>query len=206
MPEALLRIVPSPVREGTRSPKEGLPGDPGVWMLLTADVSLFGVFFFVFVRDRLADPALYEQSRQHLSAGIGLANTLVLVTSSLFMAFAVAAARAGDREAVTRSLALTLLGGAGFAVLKVVEYGQKIVAGINITTNAFFAYYFAFTAIHFFHLLIGMGVLAVCLAKARRQPIDDRYVVWIESGGCYWHMVDLLWIVLFPMLYLLRAS
>lgn len=183
-----------------------LPGDPGVWMFITADVLLFGVFFFVFTSGRLADPEGYERSRQHLDAGFGLANTLILLTSSWLVVLAVEAAREGNREHVIRLLKLAMLVGAAFAVTKIVEYALKIQAGITVTTSEFFGYYYGFTAIHFLHFVIGMGVLALCLAKARREAIDERYVAWIESSGCYWHMVDLLWIVLFPMLYLLRAA
>ena len=183
-----------------------LPGDDGVWMFLTADVLLFCLFFFVFTKGRVANPLLYEESRRHLDPAIGLVNTLILLTSSWFMVLAVEAARSGDRDRVERNLKSAMLVGAGFAVTKAVEYTLKIRAGITVTTNEFFAYYYGFTAIHFVHFLIGMAVLAVCLSKARREAIDARYVVWIESGGCYWHMVDMLWIVLFPMLYLLRAT
>jgi nitric oxide reductase NorE protein len=193
-------------RDHRRKAARELPGDPGVWMFITADVFLFGVYFFVFSQGRLADPDLYEQSRRQLSATIGVANTLILLTSSWLVALAVVAAREARREAVTRCLKLAIGVGAAFAVMKVVEYSLKIHAGVTVTTNEFFGYYYGFTAIHFLHFLIGMAVLGVCLAKAGRDAIDDRYVVWIESSGCYWHMVDLLWIVLFPMLYLLRAT
>jgi nitric oxide reductase NorE protein len=175
-------------------------------MFITADVLLFGLFFFVFTTGRLADPQGYERGRQHLNAGIGLANTLILLTSSWLVVLSVEAARRGLRDRVVRNLTLAMLVGSGFAVLKITEYTLKIRAGLTVTTSEFFAYYYGFTAIHFLHFLVGMGVLGVCLAKARAEPIDEKYVVWIESGGCYWHMVDLLWIVLFPMLYLLRAS
>ena len=183
-----------------------LPGDPGVWMFITADVSLFCLFFYVFMSERLLAPALYEESRRQLSAGIGLANTLILLTSSLFVALAVEAARESDRAEVKRNLSFAIVAGLGFAILKLLEYALKISAGLTVTTNGFFSYYYGFTAIHFFHVVIGIGVLSTCLAKAGRDPIDDRYVMWIESSGCYWHMVDLLWIVLFPMLYLLRVA
>src|SRR5258708_4173326 len=99
MPEAVVRELRPPPREGSpaaRRPPGTLPGDPGVWMFITADVSLFCLFFYVFVSSRLAAPALYEESRQHLSAGIGLVNTLILVTSSLFVALAVEGARESD--------------------------------------------------------------------------------------------------------------
>ncbi|MDX9786546.1 MAG: cytochrome c oxidase subunit 3 [Desulfobacterales bacterium] len=183
-----------------------LPGDPGIWTFITADVFLFCLFFLVFSVERLSNPELYEQSRQLLNANFGLANTLILLTSSWFMVLAVEAAREGHRDSVKRNLMLAMLVGLGFAVLKITEYTIKIQAGITPQTNPFFTYYYAFTAIHFIHFLAGMGVMLVCFFKARREPIDNKYLVWIESSGSYWHMVDMLWIVLFPMLYLLRAS
>ena len=209
MPEAVLRGLPRPPREAARPARRGpgtLPGDPGVWMFITADVTLFCLFFYVFMSERFAAPALYEESRRQLSAAIGLANTLILLTSSLFVALAVEAARESARAEVKRYLSFAIAAGLGFAVLKLVEYALKISAGLTVTTNGFFSYYYGFTAIHFFHVVIGIGVLTTCFLKARRDPIDGRYVLWIESSGCYWHMVDLLWIVLFPMLYLLRAA
>ena len=98
-----------------------------------------------------------------------------------------------------------MLVGAGFAVSIIFEYWQKISHGITLLSNDFFMFYFALTGLHFLHFVIGMVVLAVCLAKSRTDALDQKYVVWIDSSGCYWHMVDLLWIVLFPMLYLLHA-
>jgi nitric oxide reductase NorE protein len=183
-----------------------LPGDSGVWAFIIADMGAFALFFLIFTAGRVAAPDLYEQSRQHLDAGLGVLNTVILLTSSLFMVRAVDAARAGERSGVTRNLALTILIGSGFAVTKIIEYSAKGAAGIGLTTNEFYTYYFAFTGIHFLHFLIGIGALAMMLVKSRRDALDARFVTWIESVGCYWHMVDLLWIMLFPMLYLLRVG
>jgi nitric oxide reductase NorE protein len=183
-----------------------LPGDSGVWAFIIADMGAFAVFFLIFTLGRMAAPALYESSRQHLNVNLGALNTLILLTSSLFMARAVEAARAGVRGAVIRNLLLTILIGSGFAVTKIIEYAAKTGAGIGLTTNEFFTYYFVFTGIHFLHFLIGIGVLVIMLVKAQRDALDAKFRTWIESVGCYWHMVDLLWIMLFPMIYLLRAG
>lgn len=205
-PEIQEAAVNGPAHQSGKAEPFKLPGDPGIWTFITADVFLFCLFFVVFSVERLKEPALYEQSRQLLNANIGLANTLILLTSSWFMVLAVEAARESRRDLVRRNLLLAMLVGLGFAVLKVTEYTLKIQSGITAFTSPFFLYYYAFTAIHFMHFIVGMGVLAVCFHKAGHDPIDHKYLMWIESGGCYWHMVDLLWIVLFPMLYLLRAS
>lgn len=183
-----------------------LPGDSGLWIFIIGDMAAFAMFFLVFSVGRTEAPALYEQSRAMLDANLGLLNTLILLTSSLFMVRAVESARSGDRGAIQRNLVLTMLIGSGFAVTKIIEYVAKAKAGLSPLTNEFFTYYFAFTAIHFLHFVVGLIALAVCLSKAKRDAIDDRFVIWIEATGCYWHMVDLLWIMLFPMLYLLRAG
>ena len=182
-----------------------LAGDEGVWFFIVADMSLFAVFFLLFMTERYKAPALFESSRQQLDVLLGALNTLILLTSSWLVALAVHHARAGRRAAVMRFLGLGMTVGAGFAVTKVYEYWHKIEAGITLLSNDFFMFYYALTGLHFLHFLIGMVVLAVCVAKTRRDALDGRYLVWIESSGCYWHMVDLLWLVLFPMIYLLRA-
>jgi nitric oxide reductase NorE protein len=182
-----------------------LPGDSGVWTFIIADMAAFAMFFFVFMSGRAAAPEMFESSRQQLNTMLGLLNTLILLTSSLFMVQAVEAARKADRQAVRRNLLLTLLIGSGFAVTKIIEYSAKGSAGISLLTNEFFTYYFVFTGIHFLHFLIGIGAILVMLSKAKHDALDARFLTWIESTGCYWHMVDLLWIMLFPMIYLLVA-
>ena len=182
-----------------------LAGDEGVWFFITADITMFAVFFALFVVERYKAVALFETSRQKLDPVLGVLNTLILLSSSWLVALAVHSARSGRRHAVQRYLTLGMLVGAGFAVSKIFEYWQKISHGITLLSNDFFMFYFALTGLHFLHFVIGMVVLAVCLAKSRTDALDQKYVVWIESSGCYWHMVDLLWIVLFPMLYLLHA-
>jgi len=182
-----------------------LAGDEGVWFFISADITLFALLFGLFMVERGKAVALFEQSRQLLDPRLGVLNTLILLTSSWLVALAVHSARDGQRAAVQRYLALGMLVGAGFAVSKIFEYWHKIAAGITMLSNDFFMFYFALTGLHFLHFVVGMAVLAVCLAKSRQDALDARFVVWIESSGCYWHMVDLLWIVLFPMLYLLHA-
>jgi nitric oxide reductase NorE protein len=183
-----------------------LPGDSGVWVFIFADMCAFAVFFLLFAAGRIAQPELYAASQQQLDLRLGLANTLILLTSGAFMASAARAARAGAWEASRRNLVLTLAVGGLFGVSKAFEWSAKFSHGIGLTTNEFFTYYFVFTGIHFLHFLIGIAVLLVLIARSNGQGDSAGQLRWIEAGGAYWHMVDLLWIVLFAMLYLLRAA
>ena len=177
---------------------------PSIWTFIAIDCTSFGLFFAVFMWERMPQAALFDSSAGLLDVRFGLANTLVLITSSYLVALAVAAARRGDLHDVRRKLGLGMGVGAAFAVLKLTEYSLKIAGGITPQTNAFFGYYFGLTGVHFVHYTAGMIVLAVMLGRARRAPsIDPGLTSLMISGGIFWHMVDLLWVFLFPMLYLL---
>jgi nitric oxide reductase NorE protein len=176
-----------------------------IWTFITADVMAFGLFFLLFMIERAHTPGLFSRSAALLDSRLGLLNTLILVTSGWFTVLAVQAARRGDRGGVGRYLLLAFGVGAGFAVSKVAEYAGKISHGITMLSNEFFTFYFFLTGLHFLHFLVGMGVLAMLWLRVRREAPDGPMLGWIESGGIYWHMVDLLWIMLFPLLYLLRA-
>ena len=181
-----------------------LPGDAGVWVFIFADTMAFGLFFLLFSRGRMGSPSLYRDSAQHLSVGLGVLNTLILLTSGALMALAVDAARRNERRLVQRFTAGAIGVGLCFALTKVFEYSGKIKAGFTLLTNDFFMYYYVLTGVHFLHFVIGIVVLLILSAKARNDAIDAHFRVWIESGASYWHMVDLLWIMLFPLLYLQR--
>lgn len=185
--------------------KPKLPGDPGIWIPITFDMFTFCMYFLVFTLARMDNPVLFEQGRLQLNATLGFANTLILLTSSLFVVKAVKAAQARIPAKVKIYLRLAILCGLAFVVLKVVGYTLDLQAGHSMTTNLFFGYYFAITGIHLFHVLLGLGVLFICLIKARRSTVDGKFLVRIESGASFWHLVDMLWVILFPMFYLLRA-
>jgi nitric oxide reductase NorE protein len=181
------------------------PGDSGVWVFIFADMCAFALLFLVFSLGRAEHPALYEASRRALDLRLGLANTLVLLTSGAFMAGAARTARRGDWGLARKQLMLALGVGALFAVSKIFEWKAKFDHGIGLTTNEFFTYYFVLTGIHFFHFLVGGVVILVLMARCGHPLATAEKLRWVEAGGAYWHMVDLLWIVLFAMLYLQRA-
>ena len=183
-----------------------IPGDSGVWFFIFADMCAFALFFLIFSVGRMAQPALYEAARQQLDLNLGLANTIILLTSGAFMAAANRQARSGNWNAARRNLLLTLATGSLFAATKAFEWGTKLQHGIGLTTSEFFTYYFVFTGIHFLHFVVGIAVLIVLISRCRTDLPQAERLRWIEAGGAYWHMVDLLWIVLFAMLYLQRAA
>ena len=182
-----------------------LPGKPGIWVPLTIDIITFmGFWIFVMIM-RSENPVMFEQSRQQLNGHIGLAITLVLLTSSWFVVRALEAARARIPAKVKSNLRVALLLGFLFMALKICDWGGDILAGNNIVQNEFFGYYFCVTGYHFLHVISGMVFLAMCLWKLNYDPLDENYVEYLESAGCFWHVVDMLWVFIFPLFFLLRV-
>jgi nitric oxide reductase NorE protein len=181
-----------------------LPGAEGVWVFVGVDMVFFAMLFASFMFGRLEAPAVYETSRLTLDADFGGINTLILLTSSWFVVMAVEAARAGRLQQVPRWLAAGFACGLVFAASKVFEYSSKLQAGITPQTNDFYMYYYVLTGFHMAHVIAGSILLLVLWLKARQGAFSSSRMTVIESGATYWHMVDLLWIILFPLLYLMR--
>jgi nitric oxide reductase NorE protein len=192
--------MPAPARSRTGH----IPGEPGVWVLIVGDLVAFSTFFAVFLVHRAQNVALFAASQATMERRFGLVNTVLLLTSSLFVAQAVMGARVGARSRAARQLVLALGCGCGFIVSKVYEWGAKIARGITLNTNEFYSFYYMFTGIHLVHVLLGMGVLIYLLARSRRVDPGASYLAVMEGGGAFWHLVDVLWVLLFALLYLLR--
>ena len=178
------------------------PGTDGLWTFVFIDMIVFSLFFIVYLSERVRLPGVFAASQNHLDPNFGLVNALILLTSSLFMAEAVAATRMGKSVLVKRRLVLTLACGTAFAVSKLTEYAGKFADGITPVTNSFYSFYFLLTMIHFLHVLAGMVFIAHCLARAKAESGQPAYLTKIENTGLFWHFVDLLWLFLFPLLYL----
>ena len=181
-----------------------IPGEAGIWIFILGDMGVFAVLFGTFLVYRRKDVALFDSSQLHLNTTFGLINTLLLLVSSMLVVLAVSAVRRGTPRPAPLLIAGAIGCGVAFSVLKVVEYVGKIDAGITPQTNTFYMFYFLLTGLHWFHLILGLAVLSYLLVSARRKRHDARQLAWFEGGGCFWHMVDLLWIALFPLIYLLN--
>jgi len=197
-----LTATPDRVGPMATPDRRRVPGEPGVWIFLFGDMLVFGVFFATFMYQRSLAPELFDESRQTLSLVIGLGNTLILLTSSLFVVTAIRAIRSSERVAARWLLAGALVCGLAFVALKAVEYTALVNEGHTPTVNSFYLYYFILTGLHLFHVLIGLVVLVLLLTQAGHAELSTTRMSVVEGGACFWHLVDLLWIVLFPLLYL----
>ncbi len=182
---------------------------PAIWIFIALDCSSFGLFFLVFMVERLSQAALFDHSAQQLNAALGFLNACILITSSWLVAWANVVGRQGDIRQAQRLLWSALAVGAGFGVVKGYEYYEKITGGLTVSTNEFFTFYFALTGIHFVHYVVGMILLGVLATGPQpygpAEATRAHYLKWLDGGSLYWHMVDLLWIFIFSLLYLVGA-
>ncbi len=186
----------------------------GMWLFLATEVLLFAALFAGYGVYRFLYGDAFAQASRHLQTWIGLVNTLVLVTSSFTVAMGVDRAARGDGRATFRFFAISFLFGVVFLALKAVEYTHHFrtgeLPGRFYTSEEvrgpgaaiFFALYFLITGLHGIHVVVGMTVLAVIGLRAGSGAYAAEYHVPVELGGLYWHLVDLIWIFVFPLIYL----
>lgn len=183
---------------------EDLPGDFAVWIFMFAEMLAFGVLFVVYAFARSKNVELFNESQLTLSRTSGVINTLVLITSSYFVVRGVAAIKHGLSTKCAQWLTGAFLLGGVFVIIKMVEFNAKFAADITMSTNEFYMFYLSLTFFHFMHVLMGMIILACIIVKARRGGYSMQDHVGVETGASFWHMVDFLWIILFPLVYIIR--
>jgi nitric oxide reductase NorE protein len=188
-------------REKTRR----LPGVDGIWVFIGADSVIFAILFLSFMQDRLHNPAMFEASRRTLNMNLGGIDTLILLTSSWSVALAIQALKRDLVDRVPRYLLGGVLTGLMFVMSKSIEYSQKFSHGLTPGTNPFYMWYFTLTGIHLAHVLLGTSLLTFLWIRSRRSAYSSSHRAVPESVASFWHLVDLLWIVLFPLLYLMKA-
>jgi len=190
--------------EDEQRPVRRVPGEEGLWVFILGDMVIFALFFGAIVVLHGRETAMFTAAQHALHPELGLVNTGFLLTGSLMVVLATRRIRAGSTSAAGW-YAGAIACGLGFAAVKVVEYSGLVAEGHTAQSNDFFMYYFVFTGIHLGHLVIGLVLLTFLVARARRPgPLTKGQGVFVDCGGCYWHMVDLLWLALFPLLYLVR--
>jgi cytochrome c oxidase subunit 3 len=187
-----------------------------MWVFLATEVMFFGGLFVAYIAYRASFPAAFAAASRRLDVTLGAANTAVLIGSSLTMALAVRGAQQGRRLPIIIFLILTMILGSAFLGVKAYEYHHKAVehllpghgfefqADQSRPAQIFFCLYFGMTGLHALHMIIGLGVLFVMIILAARGRFTPEYHNSIENAGLYWHFVDIIWIFLFPLLYLVE--
>lgn len=183
-----------------------IPGEIGIWAFLCGDLLVFTLYFGTFLYERGLDAAAFAKGSQSLHLTIGVINTLVLLTSSLFVALGVQAVRNGDGSYARKLIVAAFAGGVVFIINKPIEWIDKVGDGFGPRYDTFFQLYYMMTGLHLLHVIVGMVVLTNLwkLAGHVRQTPTPRQLRFLENGATYWHLVDLIWLVLFALFYLLK--
>ena len=181
-----------------------LSGDLVIWLLILAELLTFGIFFMAYAFMRVGQVSLFNDSQATLDLRTGCINTLLLITSSWAVARSVQAVRRDRNHTGANWLVVALLCGGTFLILKTLEYINKIQAGIDVSTNDFYLFYFMLTGFHYLHVIVGMVMLSLLWFFTRRGQYGRDNCHALETGAAFWHLVDLLWIILFPLVYVMR--
>jgi cytochrome c oxidase subunit 3 len=186
----------------------------GMWVFMVTEVLMFGGLFVAYGIFRGLYPEMFHEAHQYLAVNLGALNTAVLILSSISMAYAVGATQRGQRDRAILSLMLTFVLAGCFLVVKYFEYSHKFHDGllpgghftnteiVHPKAKLFFSLYFMMTGLHGIHILIGMGLIAWLIKRTANREFSPSFYTPVELVGFYWHFVDLVWIYLFPLLYL----
>ncbi len=188
----------------------------GMWAFLASEALLFSGFFALYGAYRVMYGSDFVQGVEHNALWLGSLNTVVLITSSLTVALSIHATRAGQVRRALLLVLSTIALGAAFLVIKSIEYGQHFHHGIYpgryytfeelpaFGAKIFFTLYYLMTGTHALHVIIGLGVLSWCAVRLRARRFTAEHHVGLELSGLYWHLVDVVWVFLWPLLYLAR--
>jgi len=180
-----------------------LPGDLAMWFFILAELSVFALLILAFTVAQALHPQVFSEGRQLLDRSTGLAMTLSLLTAGLFAALAQEQIRRDRPRRAALLLCVALVLASGYVGIKLTEYAHLLASGLGMEHNTFFTLYWILTGFHFLHVLLGMVILGWLAEGCRRRRHDSQRCSGLESGVLYWHMVDLIWVLLFPLVYIL---
>ena len=187
------------------------PGDLAIWVIIYVEFITFALLFLGYAFSRRLDVELFNASQLAVNQTSGFINTFILITSSYFVVKAVQSIRNMTQESQKESnvqaskwLLSAIMCGIAFLGVKVTEFSHIFGMGIHLSTNKYFMFYIMLTVFHFLHVLLGSGILFIIYKKTKIYGYLPNDSKGIETGASYWHMVDLLWIVLFPLVYIIR--
>lgn len=183
------------------------PGEPAFWVFIVGEMAMFSFMYLVFLCYRFWTPEnllIFEAGQRTLSQFYGVLNTVLLLTSSWFIVLGLKAARKGNASEGKVFVKLTFMCGLGFVFVKVFEYAEKIQSGYFLNTDAFYQIYYMYTILHLMHVLVGLTALIYLIKNCFKDDCrDPNNVAIIEGVASFWHLVDLLWIGLFTLIYLM---
>jgi cytochrome c oxidase subunit 3 len=188
----------------------------GLWLFMTTEILMFGGLFVGYIIFHSLYPEMFAEGAKYLDWKMGFINTLVLIFSSFTMALGIYYCQTNERKKATWALAITILCGAIFMVIKYFEYthkfhlgifpGQKLnlemVKPVHANLGLYFGFYYCMSGLHGLHVLIGMGLITWVMIKNIKGEFHSKYYTPVEGVGIFWHIIDLIWIFLFPLLYL----
>ncbi|TDX98197.1 cytochrome c oxidase subunit 3 family protein [Thiohalophilus thiocyanatoxydans] len=180
------------------------PGDFVIWIVIYAELLAFGIFFLSYAFARSQNVELFNASQLELNRTAGAINTLVLITSSYFVVRSIAAIRENLQKQAARWMWAAIGLGSIFIVIKLFEFYTKYDEGITLSSNTFYMFYLSMTFFHFMHVILGLVILTIMATKIRHGDYTAQEHDGMETGANYWHMVDLVWIILFPLVYVIR--
>jgi nitric oxide reductase NorE protein len=180
------------------------PGDLAIWIFILAELLVFGVLFSAYGFTRINNLELFNYFQQQLNRDTALINTLALITSSYFVFMAVRAVKSSHSNESFKWLVAAIIMGLVFVMVKGVEYSHHLGNGVNLSTNTFYMFYLSLTFFHFMHVILGLVILTAIARKTYRGGYHADDMNGMESGASYWHMVDLVWLILFPLVYVMR--
>ncbi len=180
-----------------------LPGDIAMWFFILAELTVFAIFFIGFAVSEQLNADIFAQGKAQLHQTSGLINTIALITSSFFVALALGVMHKTQPKKAVSLILIAKVFALIYISIKIWEYLSLFEQGISIETNTFFTLYFLITAFHLMHVLLGMVILSVIAHRAWHDKYHSENLSGFEAGASYWHMVDLLWIILFPLIYVI---
>jgi nitric oxide reductase NorE protein len=187
------------------------PGDFAIWIIIYVELITFALLFIGYAFSRRADVELFNASQLALNQTFGFVNTVILISSSFFIAKAVERMKKSSQSTHKESsiiaakwVLLSIVGAGMFLVIKLFEFTHMFGMGITLSTNTFFMFYLMLTMFHFMHVLLGVIILSNIYQKTKAYGYTNEDHRGMETGASYWHLVDLLWIVLFPLVYIIR--
>jgi cytochrome c oxidase subunit 3 len=188
-------------------------GRVGIWLFIATEIILFGGLFLLYSMYRLKNPVDFHEGSKDLNRVLGTLNTVILITSSLFVALAIASLEKGKRIRSALFTGATIACAFGFLIVKAFEWtakfhhglypNAKVLLSLSKGQNLFFGLYYMMTGLHGVHVLVGIGVLSVMLVRVVRGSITPENPTYLVNSGLYWHLVDIIWIFLFPLFYLI---